>query len=163
MEAFFYKKIDMRNRADIVHYLQDHCRYFTMNTWNLTKSFANNVKLYNLNIPQHLMNKAYEVIQCPDWQLDVSKRCARFKEENFPYSMGFNGRSSGYLVFYPSSGMAEGSDPAYYSDRGIWPMGNLQSEVKLIQEFDKTCDYIRNDFIYWCKKEDLTGVQLELF
>ena len=44
----FYEKVDLRSRKDMVDFLENHFRYFTMNSWNRSTSFANNMKLYNL-------------------------------------------------------------------------------------------------------------------
>jgi len=89
------------NRKKAIAFLKDHFRYFTMNSWNRRTSYASNVKLYNLNIPKDFDDIVYEVISgadvydCLNWIIsDFEKR----HEER--YTIGFNGRSSGYMVLY---------------------------------------------------------------
>lgn len=43
----FSKKVDLRNREEMVKFLTSHFRYHTMNSWNNATSYAHNVKLYN--------------------------------------------------------------------------------------------------------------------
>ena len=48
--------IQKDDRDALIHYLKNHTRYYTMNSWNRATSYAHNVKLYNLNLD----NDAYE-------------------------------------------------------------------------------------------------------
>ncbi len=40
------------SRDEMVVYLWKHFRYFTMNSWNRSKSYARNVKIYNLGLTE---------------------------------------------------------------------------------------------------------------
>ena len=46
----FSVKVDMRSRKAMTEFLENHFRYSTMNSWNGSTSYANNVKYYNLDL-----------------------------------------------------------------------------------------------------------------
>ena len=47
----FYKTgVDICNIKSMWNFLHDHYTYYTMNSWNRSKSIAHNVKLYNLKL-----------------------------------------------------------------------------------------------------------------
>ena len=46
----FNQKVDLRNRKEMINFLTTHFRYYTNNSWNLSTSYANNVKIYNLDL-----------------------------------------------------------------------------------------------------------------
>lgn len=101
----FESKVDMRSRKEMTTFLTNHYRYWTMNSWNRSSAYANNVKLYNLNLPEEIEDKAYDFV-CgdveSDYEWDVRFLIEEFERET-GYGVGFNGRSSGYLVMYEMS------------------------------------------------------------
>lgn len=88
-------------RSAKLAFLKEHYRYVTMNTWNHSSSYANNVKLHTLPIPKVYQDKAYELISmdADEFWDDVHSLIADFREET-GYTAGFNGRCSGYIVLY---------------------------------------------------------------
>lgn len=98
----FQSKVDKRNRNDMIRFLTEHFRYDTMNSWNRSTSYANNVKLYNLQLPKEIEDKAWDFV-CNDVESDLSfiidDLIYEFREDT-GYTVGFNGRSGGYLVMY---------------------------------------------------------------
>ena len=44
----FYTPVDLRSRADMTAYLENHFRYPTMNSWNQATSYACNLKVDRL-------------------------------------------------------------------------------------------------------------------
>jgi len=52
----FYKKVDIRKPKDMIDYLKNHFRYNTMNSWNRSTSYANNLKIYKV-IPKELRTR----------------------------------------------------------------------------------------------------------
>ena len=52
----YYKEVDKRYRESMVKYLRKHFRYNTMNSWNKSTSYANNIKLYNIDKPDGVDN-----------------------------------------------------------------------------------------------------------
>ena len=47
----YYKEVDKRYKESMIKYLRKHFRYHTMNSWNKSTSYANNIKLYNIDKP----------------------------------------------------------------------------------------------------------------
>jgi hypothetical protein len=92
-------------REKIIHTLDRHFKYDTMNSWNGQKSYAKNVKLGNIVIPDALRDICYDLTQA-EWFYDNLMCCEieEFEERNNNrYTIGFNGRSGGYCVLYKMS------------------------------------------------------------
>lgn len=101
---FFEKKVDTRSREKMVAFLSEHFRYNTMNSWNGSSSFANKVKIYDLGLSSEQIDAAFELMSADDnyWE-QLSDSIDNFTAEmNGYYTIGSNGRSSGYLVLYNS-------------------------------------------------------------
>ena len=90
------------NLLEKFNYLKNHYRYWTMNSWNRSDSYANNVKIYNLGLTKEQENKAYEFIQLDEfyqelnWYVEHLSLCGNYID------IGFNGVSGGYIVAYKS-------------------------------------------------------------
>jgi hypothetical protein len=65
--------------------------------------------------------------------------------------MGFNGRSGGYLILLGKKCDDLNTDPGEYYERYHWSMDCLRGRVDLVQDFDRMCDIIREDLIYYCQ------------
>ena len=100
----FYKKVDLRSRKEMVNFLKNHFRYDTMNSWNCSKSFANNMKVYNLGLPNEVQDTILNILysdNMSDLSFYIDSLIEDFEHEtNHRYTAGFNGRSDGYLVMY---------------------------------------------------------------
>ncbi len=100
----FYEKVDLRSRKKMVDFLNNHFRYDTMNSWNCSKSFANNIKIYNLGLDRETENKLWDLL-CGECESELSwmveDEIAEFESKtNHRFTAGQNGRSGGYLVLY---------------------------------------------------------------
>lgn len=101
----YYKRVDLRSRAAMVAFLTEHFRYNTMNSWNCSTSYANNVKIYNLGLTSEQMEKLYEMLDVSEFYDELRELTAEFNcEHNYLWQVGFNGRSGGYLVLYQGYG-----------------------------------------------------------
>lgn len=102
-------------------------RYWTMNSWNLSKSMAYNMKVYNI-FPSKYVNTIYDMLNDPSAYLEVNHLIANFDAKyNYKWQVGFNGRSGGYLVLY-SGGIKDGVP---YSQPGLNIEDNeVPTEVK---------------------------------
>ncbi len=97
----FKKEINMENREEMAQFLRSHYRYPTANAWNMRTSYANNMKIDNLDISREIQDKLYDL-------LDVEKVYERFSgliedfaiNHDYEWQAGWNGSSSGYLVLY---------------------------------------------------------------
>ena len=148
----FFKEVDLTDRKAMVSFLANHFRYYTINPWNRLTSYANNVKLQNLEIPNHLREKAYDFISCDDtgdYSDAVNELVLEFMDKT-GYTVCFNGRSSGYLVLYETSDndvLMHSIDQAIYYDD--WSTEDLVERTKLVSSFDKLCDAIRDLFLFY--------------
>lgn len=76
-------------------------RYYTMNSWNGSKSLAYNLKIYNV-IDKDLQDACYELMDVEYFYEDtINPLIHEFERKyNYEWQAGFNGRSGGYLVLY---------------------------------------------------------------
>lgn len=143
----FYHKVNKRSRTAITDFLTRHYRYNTMNSWNRSTSYANNVKVQNLDIPADLQDLAYSVafgeIEAPDWDIFFARTVSDFN------------RRTGYLVLYEAQANKDGTYSVYtgcavdmYEDFADWDIQDLRRRVELVQDFDQTCDRLRRGFLY---------------
>jgi hypothetical protein len=100
---YFYRKVDTRSRQSMVAFLMRHARYNTMNSWNRATSYAHCVKVHRLGLASAEWAKAYDVLQAAEvsdaWQPVMDE----FTDDwDGRATIGFNGRSGGYLVLYES-------------------------------------------------------------
>lgn len=153
---FYTKGVDITKDKSMFNFIANHPTYFTMNSWNRTRSIAHNVKLYNLGLDgdwtralAHLESGEYDTI---NWMIQDWER------EHPGYTVSFNGRSSGYLVLYNKdnyrSAFPETLDYETYEDykadmRDYY--GSVRANrdelvefVRLVQAFDRLCDEIRD-------------------
>lgn len=100
---FFEKKVDHRSRDSMVGFLKGHYRYNTLNGWNMRSSYANNVKVHRLGLPEGVLASAFDAVQTDFWGEVATHLIDDFTAEmNDGYTIGSNGRSGGYLVLYDS-------------------------------------------------------------
>ena len=60
----YYKEIDKRYKETMGKFLQKHFRYNTMNSWNRSTSYANNIKLHNVDKPDDVDSDTWWEILC---------------------------------------------------------------------------------------------------
>ena len=98
----FYKQVDKRYRETMRKFLRKHFRYNTMNSWNRSTSYANNIKLHNIDKPKDIDdNTWWEMLWVTDWQNTLSDLLEDFgRKHNQQWQAGINGRSGGYVVLY---------------------------------------------------------------
>jgi len=108
---FFEKKVDLRSKRAMVDFLCGHYRYYTMNSWNRTTSYANRIKIPYLGLTREQANRAYDILDTDYWD-ELEFVIDDFTSEmDGNYTIGVNGRSGGYLVLYKG----EYYDPGYKS------------------------------------------------
>jgi hypothetical protein len=122
--VYFYREVDRRSRKGMIDFLSQHFRYDTLNSWNHATSYAHCVKLHRLGLAASEYDNAYDVLQAAEmsdaWQPVIDD----FTEEQAGCAtIGFNGRSGGYLVLYESAYQ----DSQYRSYCTQCGQGNYQS------------------------------------
>ena len=165
---FYQKGIDITNAKQMWNFLKDHYQYYTMNSWNGLKSVANNVKVHNLKLSGNCYN-ALTFLQDDDY-FTVNLMIEDWESEHRGYKVGFNGRSGGYLVLYHDRGngtilpdIVEDYDS--YEDFKSWYrvkdyLDDLREYTKLVQDFDKLCDQLR-DYVNELSVKDFAQEALE--
>jgi len=100
----FTHKVDKRSKINMQDYLENHFRYNTMNSWNGLHSFANNVKIHRISkYTQVPDDKLYDFLELEESFKKIHDLIAQWTaEQNYEYTVQFNGRSDGYLVLYKS-------------------------------------------------------------
>ena len=86
----------------MVPYAELSIRYHTMNSWNRSTSYANNIKLYNIDKPADIDSDSWlEMLGITIWQEKLSSLLEDFGEKHsWLWQAGINGRSGGYVVLY---------------------------------------------------------------
>lgn len=176
MKSHFYQKgVDISNNRSMFEFLNNHHTYPTMNSWNGTYSISNKVKVYSLNLSGDPW-VALAFLQRDDWA-EVNA-IIRFWETKHPgYSVGFNGRSGGYLVLYNEGNCRNilpeeltGYDSYEEWKADVRDYGYLVSDfhqmlrtyTKLVQDFDKLCDELR-EYCDSLSQLDIRKDTLELY
>lgn len=96
----FYRKVNIKSKKEMIGFLSGHFKYWSMNSWNRSSSYANNLKIYNV-IPRDLQDKAYEIMEQSDIYDEINELIHDFgNKHDWIWQAGFNGRSGGYLVLY---------------------------------------------------------------
>lgn len=154
---FYIKGIDITNDKQMFNFLKDHFQYYTMNSWNRSKSIAHNVKIYNLHLSGDQWT-ALTFLQNDDYFV-VNMMIEDWEAEHPGYKVGFNGRSGGYLVLYRENGYScvlpeDVDDSETYEDYKSYcreyygsvkaNRWDLVKTVKLVQDFDRLCDDLRD-------------------
>lgn len=154
---FYIKGIDITNDKQMFNFLKDHFQYYTMNSWNRSKSIAHNVKIYNLGLSGDYWT-ALTFLQDDDYFV-VNLMIEDWEVEHRGYKVGFNGRSGGYLVLYSDNNcrcilpddIDECEDYEEYKRYCREYYGSVKANrrdlvetVKLVQDFDRLCDEIRD-------------------
>lgn len=160
----FYKKgVDICSAKSMFNFLNEHFTYYTLNSWNGLESIANNVKLYNLHLDGDWCNALAYLFDEQDiggLQYELSSLIREFERLHSGYVVGFNGRSGGYLVLYNEhnaktilpeniSGFDNYEDfkdnlKTWYCWRVKDYLPELREYTKLVQDFDRLCDDMRN-------------------
>ena len=165
----FYKtNIDITNDKQMFNFLKDHYKYYTGNSWNRTRSIANNVKLYNLGLSGDWCT-ALKFLEDEDY-ITIEDMIRGWELDHPGYKVGFNGRSGGYLVLYNRAGsqsiLPETLDYESYEDykadmRDYY--GSVRANrdelvyyTKLVRDFDRLCDELRD----YC--EELSKLDYEI-
>lgn len=104
----------LRSVKAMREFLTNHFRYNTMNSWNGSTSFAANIKVHRLDWGGKVPDNAYDFT---DPYLGAYRGIDHIIREftdkmNGRFTMGFNGKSGGYIVLYQS----ERKDSGYKSE-----------------------------------------------
>jgi hypothetical protein len=166
----FYKTgIDITSDKQMFNFLKGHFEYSTLNSWNGLESIANNVKLYNLGLTGDWCN-TLSLLESGEYE-SLNWMIVCWQEEHPGYKVGFNGRSGGYLVLYEENTnnhvlpieIIESEDYDEYKRFCKEYYGSVKANrsdlvyyTKLVQDFDKLCDQLRD----YC--DELSNIRFEV-
>ena len=63
-DKMFYKEVDKRYREAMTAFLKKHFRYHTMNSWNRSTSYANCIKLHQIDKPDDINSDTWWEMLC---------------------------------------------------------------------------------------------------
>lgn len=97
----FYHAVNLRSRAEMTLFLQNHFRYDTMNSWNQSTSYACNLKIHRLGLSAEIVDRLYEMMETQEFFDAMRELRDDFNAaHNYRWQAEMNGRSGGYLVLY---------------------------------------------------------------
>ena len=152
---FYTKGIDITNDKQMFNFLKNHFQYYITNG---IETIANNVKIYNLKLSGDCWT-ALTFLQDDDYFV-VNMMIEDWEAEHPGYRVGFNGRSGGYLVLSSANNYCHSVLPDEVDDCETYEeyksyckeyYGSVKANhwdlvktVKLVQDFDRLCDEIRD-------------------
>ena len=153
----FYKTgVDITNDKQMFNFLKNHFEYWTLNSWNRSKSIANNVKMYKLGLSGDWYT-ALKFLEADEY-FEIKNMIRDFECDHYHYTVCFNGRSGGYLVlmnqhFYDHvlpEWIVDCDTYEEYKDYCREYYGTVKANrpdlvfyVRLVQDFDRLCDQMR--------------------
>lgn len=154
----FYKKgIDITNDKQMFNFLKNHFNYFSMHGWNRLQTIANNVKLHRLGLTGDWW-KTLKLLESDDYET-IDRMIQKWVNDHSNYEVYFNGRSNGYLVLKEKrhngsilpDNINESEDYEEYKRYCQEYYGSVKANrdelvfyTKLVQDFDKLCDELRD-------------------
>lgn len=98
----YYKQVDRRSRKALIVFLKGHFRYYTMNRWNRSTSYANCIKLHHVDKSSDIDEETWwQMLEVSDWHDILSDLLEDFaRQYDFAWQAGINGRSGGYVALY---------------------------------------------------------------
>lgn len=164
MKKLFQKTgVDICSAKSMFNFINEHYTYYTLSSWNGLSSIANNVKVYNLKLEGDwdvALSYLFDTNDVGDLQLEINMMIREWEDDHPGYLIGFNGRSSGYLVMYNKDNnrsivpdcllgydnyeeWKQSIKDSWYHECVKDYLPTLRETTQLIQSFDKLCDEIR--------------------
>ena len=153
----FAKEVDLKNDEAVFEYLKKHPRYFLMNSWNQLKTFAQNIKIYNLGVDNDIEDKLFEMLDADsmDVKFAYEDGVNDFEEENPEYTIHTNGRSSGYMILAPNKNRSHFCDMVDTINnydmldelKENYDFEEFRDLAKVVLNFDKACDNIIQNIV----------------
>lgn len=161
--------VDICNPKSMFEFINNHFTYYTLNSWNGLQSIANNMKLYNLGLEGDwttVLDYLYDEEDIGGIGFQIRDLVDEWEANHPGYSLGWNGRSGGYLVIYNHdrrngtvnfrnilpedlTGFDNYEDfketiKDYYGWNVKDMIPELREYTQLIRDFDKLCEDLRD-------------------
>ena len=142
----FTKEVDLENEEAVFKYLKEHPLYWLMNSWNRLQTFAQNIKIYNLNVDKEVEDKLYEL-------LDVESLDIKFAYEDGVND--FEEENPGYIILAPNenrSNFCDMVDTINNYDtldelKEDYDFEAFKDLAKTVMNFDRACDDIIQNIV----------------
>lgn len=160
----FEERVNKASRRSMIDFLVNHFRYDTMSSWNKSTSYAHNIKITHLPLPNDIDETTWAMLDCPEWYHHMNDLMRAFDEAHkHKWQVGTNGRSGGYIVLY--QGGIKDRRPFVQPGRSLdqdedfhdWDMDDLKNRVNIIQDFDMLTADIVMDFGAFCRSFDVAN------
>lgn len=168
-EQYYYEGLTERTIEQKYQYIKNHFQYDIINSWNNLKSFANNVKLYNMGLTNEQQKKYFELMEIdPDFLYYETICIIEEFQKLTDTEIFFNGRSGGYIVIIPKSErnehllnyyglenvlycdnykeFKEKQNKYYYYEQSF--KYDINNVYYILKAFDRFCDVLRSELIY---------------
>lgn len=177
----FAQRVNKRARSAMVKFLGTHPRY--REYMQHDNNYCQRVKLRDLPIPRALVDSAYALLEQDEPFEEMELLFAEFEREHPGVTVGFAGRSNGYIVLYgtnepeiaiqsPPKTVAIRSLDALQlaaqlirdSDRHVptplesfadWELAELRRVTRLVQDFDSLVDACFDVFLYYAEHYEI--------
>lgn len=146
--AQYFKEVNLDNDKEVLDFLTNHKKYNLMNSWNRLYGYANNIKIYNLDVTDEEKEKLYDLLSLDEPSFDIQMTFEllnqEFNEKRPGYYIIVNGRSDGYLVL-SSETVRNYQDEANYPEE--LSVDERRELAKIVMDFDKFCDDYISDIL----------------
>lgn len=153
----FAKEVNLENEEAVFKYLKEHPLYCLMNSWNRLRAFAQNIKIYNLNVDKEVEDKLYELldVESSDIKFAYENGINDFEEENPGYTIYINGRSDGYMILAPNENRSNFYDMVDTINnydtldelKEDYDFEEFKDLAKTVMNFDRACDDIIQNIV----------------
>lgn len=153
----FTKEVDLKNNEAVFKYLKEHPRYFLMNSWNRLKTFAQNIKIYNLGVDREVSDKLFDLldVESLDIKFAYEDGINDFEKENPGYTIYTNGRPGGYMILAPNenrSNFCDMVDTINNYDtldelKEDYDFAKFKDLAEVVLNFDRACDNIIQNIV----------------
>lgn len=159
----FRKELDMDNLEELKEFIESHARYYTLHSWNNSKSWSHCVKVHHLPLTHEECMKAFDLLEVDEVNEGIRDLIHEWEiARKFEWQVGFNGRSSGYIVLY-SGGKRPDGQVFSWPGRGVdedldftdWTLEDYQDKAKFISEFDLLADELLTAFVGYIENYDV--------
>lgn len=132
-------------KQDYINFILKHDTYYLMNSWNISRGYSIKVKIYSMGFNKDIETFAYSCLDVGSFYNginDILEDKTEYLKEKYKrnnrsnISIGFNGRSGGYLVLYGLLNKYMGSQ--IYDEYYLRQMSltDIKDIYNLLKDFD---------------------------
>ena len=173
--GYFDKTAGVKTLTGKFNYIKNHYTYWPYHSWNGGKNIANKVKVDEMGLSRACLGKVFEMMDADhEGYWFYINDYLEYECEDKALEVGFNGRSSGYLVLYaedkhkPNCLCGEYFDYDSYKDwlaayAEGWDYRAAQADLRymierdfeIVKKFDQLCDNMRENLIYMAENYEV--------